>query len=222
MLTWRDTLKQEKQLPYFQETLAFVARKRAAAVTIYPPDKEVFHAFRLTELSAVKVVIIGQDPYHGPNQTHGLSFSVKPGVPVPPSLLNIYKELTNDITSFVIPNHGCLQSWAQQGVLLLNTVLTVEAGQAYSHARLGWKMFTDKVIKVLNMHREGIIFLLWGSHAQQTGLIIDPQRHYVLKAPHPSPMSASSGFFGCHHFSQANNLLVQQGKKPIDWTPQLP
>lgn len=167
LLTWRDALAQEKTLPYFQETLAFVARQRAAGITVYPPAKKVFNAFRFTELNAVKVVILGQDPYHGPNQAHGLSFSVKPGVPAPPSLVNIYKELASDIPGFVIPKHGCLQSWAQQGVMLLNTVLTVEAGKAHSHASLGWETFTDKVIKVLNTHREGIVFLLWGSHAQK-------------------------------------------------------
>lgn len=222
MLTWRDALAQEKTLPYFQETLAFVARERAAGMTIYPPAKDVFNAFRFTELNAVKVVILGQDPYHGPNQAHGLSFSVKPGVPAPPSLVNIYKELTSDIPGFVIPNHGCLQSWAQQGVMLLNTVLTVEAGKAHSHASLGWETFTDKVIKVLNAQREGIVFLLWGSHAQKKGTIIDPKRHHVLKAPHPSPLSAHRGFLGCRHFSKANALLVQQGQQPIDWAPTLP
>ncbi|AHF76158.1 Uracil-DNA glycosylase [Sodalis praecaptivus] len=222
MLTWRDALAQEKTLPYFQETLAFVARERAAGITVYPPAKEVFNAFRFTELDAVKVVILGQDPYHGPNQAHGLSFSVKPGVPAPPSLVNIYKELASDIPGFVIPKHGCLQSWAQQGVMLLNTVLTVEAGKAHSHASLGWETFTDKVIKVLNTHREGVVFLLWGSHAQKKGMIIDPKRHHVLKAPHPSPLSAHRGFLGCHHFSQTNALLTRQGQPAIDWTPTLP
>ncbi|MBT9432222.1 uracil-DNA glycosylase [Candidatus Sodalis endolongispinus] len=222
MLTWRDALAQEKTLPYFQETLAFVAKEQAAGMTIYPPAKDVFNAFRFTELNAVKVVILGQDPYHGPNQAHGLSFSVKPGVPSPPSLVNIYKELASDIPGFVIPSHGCLQSWAQQGVMLLNTVLTVKAGKAHSHASLGWETFTDKVIKVLNAQREGIVFLLWGSHAQKKGTIIDPKRHHVLKAPHPSPLSAHRGFLGCRHFSKANALLEQQGQQPIDWAPTLP
>ncbi|MGL9769781.1 MAG: uracil-DNA glycosylase [Sodalis sp. (in: enterobacteria)] len=222
ILTWCDTIAREKTLPYFQETLAFIARERAVGVTIYPPAKDVFNAFRFKELSAVNVVILGQDPYHGPNQAHGLSFSVKPGVSVPPSLVNIYKELASDISGFVIPNHGCLQSWAQQGVLLLNAVLTVEGGKANSHANLGWGTFTDKVIKILNVHRKGIIFLLWGSHAQKKGMIINPKRHYVLKAPHPSPLSAHRGFFGCRHFSKTNVLLEQQHKKPIDWMPTLP
>ncbi len=221
-LTWHDVIGQEKQQNYFVDTLKFVAAERAAGKTIYPPQEEVFNAFRSTEFSQVKVVILGQDPYHGPNQAHGLSFSVKPGIPAPPSLVNIYKELATDIPGFVRPNHGYLQSWAEQGVLLLNTVLTVEAGQAHSHAKLGWETFTDKVIAMLNTHREGVIFLLWGSHAQKKGSIIDPVRHRVLKAPHPSPLSAHRGFLGCQHFSTANQLLEEQGLTPIDWMPKLP
>ncbi|QTF10693.1 uracil-DNA glycosylase [Brenneria izadpanahii] len=221
-LTWHDVLAQEKQQPYFINTLEFVAKERAAGKTIYPPQKDVFNAFRFTELHQVKVVILGQDPYHGPNQAHGLSFSVRPGVPAPPSLVNIYKELANDIPDFAIPQHGFLQSWAEQGVLLLNTVLTVEAGKAHSHANLGWETFTDRVIAALNENREGLVFLLWGSHAQKKGNIIDRQRHHILRAPHPSPLSAHRGFLGCRHFSQANQLLAQQGIAPIDWTPRLP
>ncbi|MCS3407502.1 uracil-DNA glycosylase [Serratia sp. AKBS12] len=221
-LTWHDVIGKEKEQPYFIETLAFVAAERQAGKIVYPPQKDVFNAFRFTELADVKVVILGQDPYHGPNQAHGLAFSVRPGVAVPPSLVNIYKELSSDIAGFERPSHGCLQSWAEQGVLLLNTVLTVEAGQAHSHARLGWETFTDKVIAALNENRQGVIFLLWGSHAQKKGNFIDRQRHHVLKAPHPSPLSAHRGFLGCHHFSQTNQLLEQQGLTPIDWTPQLP
>ncbi|ATA22935.1 uracil-DNA glycosylase [Brenneria goodwinii] len=221
-LTWHDVLAQEKQQPYFINTLEFVAKERAAGKTIYPPQKDVFNAFRFTELHQVKVVILGQDPYHGPNQAHGLSFSVRPGVPAPPSLVNIYKELANDIPDFEIPQHGFLQSWAEQGVLLLNTVLTVEAGKAHSHANLGWETFTDRVISALNESREGLVFLLWGSHAQKKGSIIDRQRHHILRAPHPSPLSAHRGFLGCRHFSQANQLLEKQGIAPIDWTPRLP
>jgi len=221
-LTWRDALAGEKNKLYFQQTLEYVASQRAAGKTIYPPQPDVFNAFRYTELSAVKVVILGQDPYHGPNQAHGLSFSVRPGVPAPPSLVNIYKELLTDIPGFTRPDHGCLQSWADQGVLLLNTVLTVEAGKAHSHASLGWETFTDKVIEILNDSREGIIFLLWGSHAQKKGGIIDGKRHAVLKAPHPSPLSAHRGFMGCGHFSQTNTLLTQRGETPIDWQPHLP
>ena len=202
--------------------MAFVAAARAGGKTIYPPQKDVFNAFRFTAFADVKVVILGQDPYHGPRQAHGLSFSVLPGIPAPPSLVNIYKELSTDIEGFQIPPHGCLQSWAEQGVMLLNTVLTVEAGQAHSHANLGWETFTDAVIAALNRHREGVVFLLWGSHAQKKGQIIDRLRHFVLTAPHPSPLSAHRGFFGCRHFSETNRLLQEQGKNPIDWQPRLP
>jgi len=221
-LTWHDVIGQEKQQSYFVDTLKFVAAERESGKTVYPPQEDVFNAFRSTEFSQVKVVILGQDPYHGPNQAHGLSFSVKPGVPAPPSLVNIYKELATDIPGFVRPTHGYLQSWADQGVLLLNTVLTVEGGQAHSHAKLGWETFTDKVISTLNTHREGVLFLLWGSHAQKKGSIIDTARHRVLKAPHPSPLSAHRGFLGCKHFSMANELLEQQGLTPIEWMPKLP
>jgi len=221
-LTWHDVIGQEKQQPYFIDTLKYVASERAAGKTIYPPQDEVFNAFRSTELADVRVVILGQDPYHGPNQAHGLSFSVKPGIPAPPSLVNMYKELITDIPGFERPNHGYLQSWAEQGVLLLNTVLTVEGGQAHSHAKLGWETFTDKVIAALNEHRQGIVFLLWGSHAQKKGSIIDPQRHHILKAPHPSPLSAHRGFFGCQHFSKTNQLLEAQGLPAINWLPKLP
>jgi len=221
-VTWHDVLAAEKEQPYFTETLKMVAKERAAGVTVYPPKQDVFNAFRLTELCDVKVVILGQDPYHGPNQAHGLAFSVRPGVAVPPSLMNMYKELENDIPGFQRPNHGFLESWAKQGVLLLNTVLTVEAGKAHSHARFGWEIFTDRVIAVINERRENVVFLLWGSHAQKKGSIIDTQRHHVLKAPHPSPLSAHRGFFGCKHFSRTNEILSQQGDTPIDWTPHLP
>ncbi|MCR1567731.1 uracil-DNA glycosylase, partial [Mixta sp.] len=198
------------------------AKERASGVTVYPPKEDVFNAFRLTELNQVKVVILGQDPYHGPNQAHGLAFSVRPGVAVPPSLMNMYKELESDIPGFQRPNHGFLESWAKQGVLLLNTVLTVEAGKAHSHARFGWETFTDRVIAAINENRENVVFLLWGSHAQKKGSIIDTKRHHVLKAPHPSPLSAHRGFFDCKHFSRTNAILSQQGETPIDWTPHLP
>ncbi|MGL4919119.1 MAG: uracil-DNA glycosylase, partial [Plesiomonas shigelloides] len=179
------------------------------------------NAFRYTPFEQVKVVILGQDPYHGPNQAHGLCFSVQPGVPVPPSLVNMYKELAQDIAGFQIPQHGYLKSWADQGVLLLNTVLTVERGQAHSHAKLGWETFTDRVIAAVNEHRQGVVFLLWGAHAQKKGRIIDRQRHHVLTAPHPSPLSAHRGFLGCRHFSQTNQLLAQQNLPAIDWQPVL-
>ena len=221
-LTWHDVIGAEKEQPYFQNTMTFVARERANGKIIYPPQKDIFNAFRFTEFSNVKVVILGQDPYHGPNQAHGLSFSVLPGVKAPPSLVNMYKELETDIPGFQIPNHGYLASWAEQGVLLLNTVLTVEAGNAHSHAHLGWETFTDKVIAAINEHRNGVVFLLWGSHAQKKGNIIAPKRHHILKTVHPSPLSVHRGFFGCRHFSQANRLLEQQGLTPINWQPTLP
>ncbi|MGC5902669.1 uracil-DNA glycosylase [Providencia stuartii] len=217
--TWHDVIGSEKTQAYFKDTLAYVANERQKGKIIYPPQQDVFNAFRYTELADVKVVILGQDPYHGPGQAHGLSFSVIPGIKPPPSLVNMYKELENDIPGFKRPNHGYLLSWAQQGVLLLNTVLTVEQGNAHSHAHLGWETFTDKVIAAINEHREGVVFLLWGSHAQKKGRIIDTKRHHVLKAPHPSPLSAHRGFLGCGHFSQTNQLLQQQGLEAIDWTP---
>lgn len=222
LLTWHDVIGPEKEQEYFCNTLVYVAKARQQGITIYPPQKDVFNAFRYTELSEVKVVILGQDPYHGPNQAHGLSFSVRPGVPAPPSLVNMYKELEKDIPDFKYPNHGYLVSWAQKGVLLLNTVLTVEQGKAHSHAHLGWETFTDKVIAAINQHRTGIVFLLWGSHAQKKGQFIDNKKHFILKAPHPSPLSAHRGFFGCRHFSKTNEILIKQGLTPIDWTPIIP
>ena len=220
-VVWHDVIGAEKQQPYFQQTLQFVEAERQAGKIIYPPAKDVFNAFRLTEFNQVKVVILGQDPYHGPNQAHGLCFSVLPGVKTPPSLVNIYKELAQDIPGFHIPNHGYLKSWAEQGVLLLNTVLTVEQGKAHSHANSGWEKFTDRVIDVLNQQREGIVFLLWGSHAQKKGAMINRQQHHVLTAPHPSPLSAHRGFLGCKHFSMTNHILTQQGNPVIDWQPSL-
>lgn len=217
MNTWTDILGQEKQQPYFQQIMRFVESERSAGKVIYPPKKDVFNAFNITKLDNVKVVILGQDPYHGPNQAHGLSFSVLPGVKTPPSLANMYKELATDISGFVIPKHGFLESWAEQGVMLLNTVLTVEQAKAHSHAKIGWEQFTSVVIQQLSDHCDGLVFLLWGSHAQKKGLVIDKHKHHVLNAPHPSPLSAYRGFFGCKHFSQTNDLLKQQGKNPINW-----
>ncbi|WP_416307599.1 uracil-DNA glycosylase [Neptunicella sp. SCSIO 80796] len=217
MSNWAHLLGDEKQQDYFKAIMHFVQQRREAGVEVYPPADEVFNAFKLTPLDKVKVVILGQDPYHGPNQAHGLCFSVKPGIPTPPSLQNMYKELATDIDGFQIPTHGYLQSWAEQGVLLLNTVLTVERGQAHSHSKTGWEQFTDKVIEQLSRHTEGLVFMLWGSHAQKKGRVIDSQRHHILAGPHPSPLSAYRGFFGCKHFSRANQLLAEQGKKPINW-----
>lgn len=217
MQTWQQAIGAEKQQPYFQHILDSVRAERQAGKTVYPPAADVFNAFKATEFDRVKVVILGQDPYHGPGQAHGLSFSVRPGMAVPPSLVNIYKELATDIIGFQIPPHGYLQHWAEQGVLLLNTVLTVRAGQAHSHATLGWETFTDHVIGTLNQEREHVVFLLWGSHAQKKGAFIERGRHLVLSAPHPSPLSAHRGFFGCRPFSRANAYLQQQGITPIDW-----
>ncbi|WP_330948203.1 uracil-DNA glycosylase [Thermomonas sp. LB-4] len=196
---------------------AFLRQRKAAGATIYPPGGEIFAAFEATPFDAVKLVILGQDPYHGAGQAHGLCFSVRPGVPVPPSLLNIYKELERD-TGFIRPDHGCLLPWARRGVLLLNSVLTVEDGKPGSHQGRGWEGFTDHVVDVLNRECEQLVFLLWGSYAQKKGAVIDGRRHRVLKAPHPSPLSAHRGFLGCGHFSAANQYLTRCGKTPIDWT----
>ncbi|WP_165088745.1 uracil-DNA glycosylase [Neisseria yangbaofengii] len=217
MQTWHDAIGAEKEQPYFQHIIEAVKQERQSGRVIYPPAADVFNAFKATEFHQVKVVILGQDPYHGAGQAHGLSFSVRPDIQIPPSLANIYKELSTDIEGFQIPQHGYLQHWAEQGVLLLNTVLTVRAGQAHSHAPLGWERFTDRVIARLNEHREHIVFMLWGSHAQKKGAFINRSRHLVLTAPHPSPLSAYRGFFGCRHFSQANAYLKAQGLAEIDW-----
>ena len=217
MHSWTEAIGAEKQQPYFRHIIDTVAAERSAGQTVYPPAAEVFNAFKATEFDRVKVVILGQDPYHGAGQAHGLAFSVQPDVAIPPSLQNIYKELAADIPGFQIPRHGYLQHWAEQGVLLLNTVLTVRAGQAHSHARLGWETFTDAVIRKLAEERRQLVFILWGSHAQKKGAFIDRQRHLVLAAPHPSPLSAHRGFFGSKPFSQTNAYLQQHGTAPIDW-----
>ncbi|PJG84671.1 uracil-DNA glycosylase [Conservatibacter flavescens] len=217
MKTWKDAIGEEKKQPYFLQILQQVQQEKAQGKTIYPPQHEIFNAFKLTEFDQVKVVILGQDPYHGPNQAHGLAFSVKPGIAPPPSLVNMYKELRDDIDGFIVPNHGYLVEWAQQGVLLLNTVLTVERGLAHSHAKFGWETFTDHVIARLNEQRENLVFLLWGSHAQKKGQFIDRQKHCVLTAPHPSPLSAHRGFFGCKHFSKTNTYLRQHQIPEIQW-----
>ena len=217
MTTWQDALGPQKEAEYFTRLMARIQSEREAGKVIYPPQQDVFNALKFTPLESVKVVILGQDPYHGPDQAHGLCFSVLPGVKTPPSLVNIYKELATDIDGFVIPEHGTLTGWAEQGVLLLNTVLTVEQGKAHSHAKWGWETFTDAVIDAVNRHQQGVVFLLWGSHAQKKGKHIDTSKHHVLSAPHPSPLSAHRGFLGCKHFSQTNQLLSSQNKSPINW-----
>ncbi|WP_111412088.1 uracil-DNA glycosylase [Billgrantia lactosivorans] len=217
--SWQRWLGSEFDAPYMRELRNFLAAEKAARKVIYPHSSNWFRAFDLTPLERVKVVILGQDPYHGPDQAHGLCFSVRPGVPTPPSLVNIYKELAADVGCQPVA-HGNLEYWARQGVLLLNTSLTVEQGNAGSHRGRGWEAFTDRAIEVVSAHAEPSVFLLWGSHARQKKALIDTARHRVLESPHPSPLSAHRGFFGNRHFSQANAFLVANGREPIDW--QLP
>ena len=217
--SWKKALADEFISDYMVQLRSFLLRQKQAGKLIYPPGNEIFSALDFASVDCCKLVILGQDPYHGAGQAHGLCFSVKPGVAVPPSLMNIYKELKSD-TGFLPPNHGCLNYWAEQGVLLLNAVLTVEAGNAASHQRQGWEKFTDKIVEVLNIKRKGLVFLLWGSYAQRKGFMIDREKHLVLESAHPSPLSASRGFFGNQHFSKANAYLEKQGVAPIDW--QLP
>jgi uracil-DNA glycosylase len=214
--SWKAKLSREFNQPYFSELKNFLQQEKQNGETIYPPGPQIFNCFNKTPFDLVKVVILGQDPYHGPGQAHGLCFSVQVGVKPPPSLANIFKELAADV-GFKIPDHGSLESWASQGVLLLNSGLTVRDGQPASHQGKGWETFTDGVVKILNDEKEGLIFLLWGKPAQLKGFLIDPVRHHILKAPHPSPFSAYTGFFGCRHFSKTNDLLLKMGREPIDW-----
>lgn len=215
--SWKQVLVDEFDKDYMQKLREFLRQEKQHGKVIYPRGDEYFKAFNTTPFDKVKVVILGQDPYHGPNQAHGLSFSVQKGVAFPPSLLNIFKELKSDL-DMPIPSHGCLVHWAEQGVLLLNSVLTVEQGKAAAHQGKGWEQFTDRVIRELAEKREGVVFMLWGSYAIKKGQFIDRKRHLVLTAPHPSPLSAHRGFLGCKHFSQANSFLQSRGEKPIDWT----
>lgn len=213
--TWKEVLLPEFSKDYFIKLTDFV-RKEYQEATIYPPGKLIFNAFNLCPFNKVKVVIIGQDPYHGPGQAHGLCFSVNDGVPAPPSLVNIFKEINNDLGK-PIPQSGNLTRWAEQGVLLLNATLTVRAHQAGSHQRKGWEEFTDAVIRKLAEEKDGLVFILWGAYAQKKGAFIDRNKHLVLTSVHPSPLSAHNGFFGNHHFSRANEYLVRNGKTAIDW-----
>lgn len=217
--SWQPWLQPEFDQPYMQSLKAFLQAEKDAHKVIFPHSSNWFHALEAAPLDQVKVVIIGQDPYHQPGQAHGLCFSVKPGVRVPPSLVNIYKELNTDL-GITPASHGFLESWAQQGVLLLNAVLTVEQSNANAHQGKGWEQFTDRVIQLVNEQCEHVVFMLWGSYAQKKGARIDQSRHLVLKSPHPSPLSAHRGFFGCRHFSQANQWLQEQGREAINW--QLP
>ena len=214
---WKQRIGPWLLRPEMRALADFLRQRKADGAQIYPPGRELFAAFNATGFEQVRVVILGQDPYHGPGQAHGLSFSVRPGVPVPPSLLNIYKELEADL-GLPRPAHGCLLPWAERGVLLLNAVLSVEAGQPGSHQKRGWEGFTDHVVDTLNREREGLVFMLWGSYAQKKGLRIDTGRHRVLRAVHPSPLSAHRGFLGCRHFSQANEYLRRHGGHGIDWS----
>lgn len=213
--SWLKNLYGEFQLEYMQELKAFLQQQKQLKKIIFPPGRFIFNALNSTPLDRVKVVILGQDPYHGPGQAHGLSFSVPEGVKTPPSLVNVFKEIESDLG--IKNTTGHLQSWADQGVLLLNSVLTVEMANAASHQGKGWERFTDKIIEVINHNCEHVVFLLWGSYAQKKGTHINEQKHLILKAPHPSPLSAHRGFFGCQHFSKCNGYLKQQGSEPINW-----
>jgi uracil-DNA glycosylase len=213
---WNKELEREQSKPYFKNILSFLHDQYNQGKTIYPGKSALFNALKLTPLNSVKVVIIGQDPYHGPNQAHGLCFSVQQGIVPPPSLKNIFKELNEDL-KINTPKHGCLESWAKQGVLLLNSCLSVEAGKPQSHSNIGWQQFTDCIIKLTNGLPRPVVYLLWGANAQKKASTIDNPKHLVLCAPHPSPLSAHRGFLGCRHFSKTNEYLVSTDRSPIDW-----
>lgn len=219
---WQTVIENEQTKPYFKTLIRAIDDQRKGGDVIYPNKDDVFNTFKHVDLSHIKVVILGQDPYHGSGkngqpQAHGLAFSVQHGIKIPPSLVNIYKELVQDIETFETPEHGNLLSWAKQGVLLLNTVLTVKEANAHSHAKLGWETFTDAIITQLNEKNNGCVFMLWGSHAQKKGKSIDANKHLVLSGPHPSPLSAYRGFFGCKHFSKANQWLTKNNQAQINW-----
>ena len=216
-LTWFSALQDQLRQDWFRKLSQFVTGERQAGTVVYPSAGEVWSWTRMTPIQDIKVVILGQDPYHGPGQAHGLCFSVKAGVSPPPSLINIYKELESDIPGFTRPDHGFLAGWSQQGVLLLNAVLTVRKSQANSHKDRGWEKLTDAVIRWISRNLRGVVFLLWGSYAQKKGQEVDKKKHHVLSSVHPSPLSAHRGFLGCKHFSRCNKLLEEQGKTPIDW-----
>ncbi|MBU5615055.1 uracil-DNA glycosylase [Geomonas azotofigens] len=216
--SWKSHLVEEFEKPYMRDLKEFLRQELSRRKVIYPKGSEYFNALNSTSFDHVKVVILGQDPYHGPDQAHGLCFSVQHGIDIPPSLVNIFKEIQSDLGLAPADfRHGHLRAWADQGVLLLNSVLTVEGGRAASHQGKGWEVFTDRVIALLNEKKEHVVFMLWGAYAQRKGAVIDESRHLVLRAPHPSPLSAHRGFLGCRHFSKANAYLVQHGLSPIDW-----
>ena len=213
--TWKEALAGEFEKPYFADLVRFLHGEKAAGKTIYPPGSQIFKAFELTPVPQVKVVILGQDPYHGPGQAMGLSFSVPDGVPAPPSLVNIFREIESDL-GIRMSGRPNLENWAREGVLLLNAMLTVQAGAAGSHSRIGWQEFTDAVIRYISDHCDGVVFLLWGNFARSKKELIDTSRHHVLEAAHPSPL-ARGAFFGCRHFSKTNEILLSEGKTPINW-----
>lgn len=214
--SWKEVLNDEFAKPYFEQITLHIKTEKSQGKIIYPPGALIFNAFNTTPFDKVKVVILGQDPYHGPGQAHGLCFSVQHGVPPPPSLVNIFKELQEDI-GINIPGHGNLTHWAEQGVFLLNASLTVRAGEPMSHSKIGWAQFTDEVIKKISAGKEHVVFILWGKFAQEKKLLIDETKHCILRSAHPSPLSAHAGFFGCKHFSKANEYLMNKGIDPIDW-----
>lgn len=215
--SWKERLKDEFSKPYFQQISLHIKTEKSQGKTIYPPGSLIFNAFDSTPFNKVKVVILGQDPYHGAGQAHGLCFSVQNGVPPPPSLINIFKELKDDI-GVAIPNHGNLTHWTSQGVFLLNASLTVRAGEPMSHSKIGWADFTDAVIKKISAEKEHVVFMLWGKFAQEKRVLINESKHCILRSVHPSPLSASGGFFGCKHFSKANEYLISKGIDPVDWS----
>jgi uracil-DNA glycosylase len=214
--SWKEALQDEFTKDYFSQIVTFIKTEKSAGKIIYPPGSLIFNAFYKTPFDKVKVILLGQDPYHNPGQAHGLSFSVPPGISKPPSLINIFKELQTDL-GITPSTHGNLEKWAEQGVLLLNASLTVRQNEPGSHSKIGWLEFTDAVIKKISKERKGMVFLLWGKFAQEKQVLIDETKHHVLKAAHPSPFSADKGFFGCRHFSKTNEFLMQEGLQPIDW-----
>ena len=215
--SWKEILHEEFDRPYFQQIPLHLKTEKSQGKTIYPPGSQIFNAFNITPFDKVKVVILGQDPYHGQGQAHGLCFSVQNGVPPPPSLINIFKELHNDI-GMKIPNHGNLTKWAEHGVFLLNASLTVRAAEPMSHSKIGWAQFTDAIIKLISDRKEHVVFFLWGKFAQDKRVLINENKHLILRAAHPSPLSAFNGFFGCKHFSKANEYLMSKGIDPVDWS----
>ncbi|MCV2506375.1 MAG: uracil-DNA glycosylase [Candidatus Lightella neohaematopini] len=217
IINWNNLLEDELKKDYFIKIIKFLKHRKSSGYIIYPNSSRIFYALNTTKFNEVKIVIIGQDPYHNPKQADGLAFSVNNGIKIPPSLFNIFRELKNNFNNFIIPNHGNLYSWAKQGVLLLNSILTVEKNKPLSHSQIGWELFTDKIIKILNYYHKGLIFLLWGNFAKKKIKYIDKNKHFVLTAPHPSSYSVNLGFFGCKHFTIANNILIKHNKTPINW-----